>query len=213
MNRPNPLPRSLVISDRRGLGIPLLDWLPSLLPTAGTFALQIREKDLADRELYELTVQARRILGPAVALLVNGRVDIALAAGAQGVHLPAQGLPVSALRRRFGRDLLVGCSTHSVGEGERAARDGADYVTFGPILPTPNKAGLVVPKGFDALAEAVAALRPLPVFALGGLFPEHLPAVAAAGAWGVAGIRLFQGGDPAATLATAAAALTPPERS
>jgi thiamine-phosphate pyrophosphorylase len=122
-------------------------------------------------------------------LLVNSRADLALACGAAGVHLPADGLPAAALRRIFGRRLLLGCSTHHLQEVERAQREGADYVTFGPIYETPSKARFGPPVGLPALRRATAI--GLPVYALGGVTLERFGELAEAGAAGVAAIRLF----------------------
>jgi thiamine-phosphate pyrophosphorylase len=181
--------RLLAISDRASLPGELPDWLRSL-GRAGVDAVQIREKDLDDRSLYGLARLARSVLPPDVRLVVNGRADIALAAGADGVHLPADGVPVAPLRRRFGPGFLLGRSTHSVAEVEQALREGADYVTFGPVYPTPSKELYGPPAGLAALARAAAA--GLPVYALGGVTLERFAELAAAGAAGVAGIRLFQ---------------------
>jgi thiamine-phosphate pyrophosphorylase len=183
----------LAISDRASL--PITSWL-GRLAEAGLpeiTAVQIREKDLDDRAVYELAREARAALPLPATVLVNGRVDIALAAGADGVHLPADGVPAAALRRRFGPGLLLGVSTHSVEEVERALRDGADYVTFGPVWATPSKERYGPPLGPEELARAAKA--GIPVYALGGVMLSRFEAVAAAGATGVAGIRLFQGPD------------------
>lgn len=169
-----------------------MDWLRRLA-AAGVQAVQIREKDLDDRAVYELALAAREALPPPATVLVNGRVDLALAAGADGVHLPADGVPVAALRRRFGTSVLLGVSTHSVEEVELASRDGADYVTFGPVWPTPSKERYGPPLGVEALARAAEA--GIPVYALGGVMLSRFAAAAEAGAAGVAGIRLFQGPD------------------
>jgi thiamine-phosphate pyrophosphorylase len=158
------------------------------LAAAGVGAVQVREKDLDDRAVYELARQARALLST---VLVNGRLDLALAAGADGAHLPADGVPVAALRRRFGQDVLLGVSTHSVEEVERALQDGADYVTFGPVWPTPSKERYGPPLGIGELARA--ARVGIPVYALGGVMLSRFGEAAAAGAAGVAGIRLFQG--------------------
>jgi thiamine-phosphate pyrophosphorylase len=188
--------RALAISDRGRLpevpGGDLAAWLGRLAQAVPPeiLAVQIREKDLDDRALYGLARLARSALPPATRLLVNGRLDIALAAGADGAHLPADGPPVAALRARFGPGVLLGVSTHHVDEVERAHRDGADYVTFGPVYATPGKARYGPPAGLDAMRRA-AALG-IPVFALGGVTLERLGEVASAGAAGVAGIRLFQ---------------------
>ena len=176
----------LAISDRRGLGALTLPAWAEALASAGVPAVQLREKDLPDRAVYELLRLLRRAL-PAARLLANGRADLAIAAGANGVHLPADGVPTAALRRRFADALLIGRSTHTLEEVAREASSGADYVTFGPVFASPGKGQ---PVGLDALAAATA--HGIPVLALGGVGLAELPRVAAAGAAGAAGIRLFQ---------------------
>lgn len=178
----------LAISDRGAL--PLEPWLRALA-AAAIGAVQIREKDLEDGALYDLARLARAALPPPIRLLINGRVDVALAAGADGVHLPADGLPVAALRERFGPGVLLGRSTHRLEEVERARDEGADYVTFGPVYPVPGQsAGKGAPVGLGELGRAVAA--GLPVYALGGVTLERFRELAGTGAAGVAAIRLFQ---------------------
>jgi len=172
-----------------GDGDAALGWFAALA-AAGVDALQLREKRLDDLGVCQLAWRARAALPPPAVLLVNGRADLALAAGADGVHLPSDGIPAGAVRARFGSGLLIGVSTHRLEEVERARRDGADYVVFGPVYPTPAKAGFGTPAGPRALARA-AALG-IPVYALGGVTLERFGEVAAAGAAGVAGIRLFQ---------------------
>jgi thiamine-phosphate pyrophosphorylase len=177
----------LAISDRRSLPDgDLTGWL-ARCAAAGVDAVQIREKDLDDRTLWEIARNARALLPPATRLLVNGRADVAVAAGADGVHLPSDGVPAVALRRRFGASLLLGVSTHRVEEVERARDAGADYATFGPIWETPGKGPA---QGVAELARAAAC--GLPVYALGGVTIARFGEVAAAGAAGVAAIRLFQ---------------------
>lgn len=196
MSRPS-VPRLLAISDRAALGErPLEDWLDGLVD-AGVDTVQIREKDLPDRELFGLAHRIRRRLPERVAVLVNGRLDIALAAGCQGVHLPVTGLAAGALRAwagTLGPEILIGRSTHGVEEVLGADQEGADYVTFGPVFPTPSKARYGPPPGLDGL-RAAASLG-VPVIALGGVDAARLDAVAQAGATGVAGIRTFH--EPAA---------------
>lgn len=184
---PTPTFELLAISDRASLELPFPQWL-GRLSAAGVGAVQVREKDLDDRSVLELARQARAVLST---VLVNGRLDLALAAGADGVHLPADGVPAAALRRRFGPGVLLGVSTHGVEEVERALRDGADYVTFGPVWPTPSKERYGPPLGTGELARA--ARVGIPVYALGGVMLSRFGEAAAAGAAGVAGIRLFQG--------------------
>jgi len=191
--------RLLAISDRRSLvDGDLSGWL-SRLAAAGVDAVQIREKDLDDRAVWEMTRAARAILPSTTRLLVNGRADIALAAGADGAHLPSDGVPPAALRRRFGPELLLGVSTHTVDEVERARDAGADYATFGPVWETPGKGPAA---GIEALARAAGC--GLPVLALGGVTIDRFGEVVAAGAAGVAAIRLFQRpSDPSDAVAAA----------
>lgn len=176
----------LAISDRASLAVPFDDWLLAL-GAAGVGAVQLREKDLDDRALFELASRARKALPPAVQLVVNGRLDLGLAAGADGVHLPADGVPVAPLRRRFGPGVLIGRSTHRVEEVERARDEGADYALFGPVYDSPGKGA---PVGLGELAKAAAV--GLPVYALGGVTLERFRELAGTGAAGIAAIRLFQ---------------------
>lgn len=188
---PAPTFDLLAISDLPSLAEPFADWLRRLAE-AGIGALQIREKDLDDRAVLELAREARIAL-PSSVVLVNGRLDIALAADVDGAHLPADGVPIDALRRRFGPGVMLGRSTHTVEEVEAALREGADYVAFGPVYPTPSKERYGPPRGLDELARA--ARLPIPVYALGGVTLSRFGEVAEAGAAGVAGIRLFQEPD------------------
>ena len=167
------------------------------------FALvQIREKALPGRALYELARQAAALTkGSATRLLLNDRADIARAAGADGVHLTAQSLDAAVIRRAFGPDFIIGVSTHALAEA-RAARDGgADFATFGPVFDTPSKRAYGPPVGLETLAETASNLPRFPVFALGGVTLANAPQTCAAGAAGLAAISLFAN---AATLDAAA---------
>lgn len=199
------IPRTLAISDRAALGLDWESWCAGLAE-AGVEALQVREKSLTDRELLALARAARRAFPPPGLLLVNGRADVALAAGADGVHLPAAGLPAAAARAVVGPARLLGASTHHAGEIEAAAVSGLiDYVIFGPLHATPSKAGRVEPRGISSLSEV--ARRGIPVLAVGGIDDGARAAAAiATGAHGVAGIRAFM--DPERTRAIVAAVRT-----
>lgn len=157
--------------------------------------IQIREKDLADRELCLL---ARDVVALARStscrVLVNGRADVALAAGAHGVHLPSSGLRVGDLRPWLPDGFLVGVSVHSRSETMRAWAAGADYVLLGPVFATPSKAGQGHPLGLAGFRKICRAVS-LPVFGLGGISVGTVRAVLDAGAAGVAAIRLFQEGS------------------
>lgn len=182
-------PRSLAISagneDRPG---DVGQWVDRLA-TAGVEAVQIREKTVSDRRLLGLLGAAVEASAGRLRVLVNGRFDVALAARADGVHLPADGLPTATVRRELGGWALLGRSTHRLDEVARAAEEGADYVTFGPIYATPAKARYGSPQGLEALRAACS--HGLPVLAIGGVTDRRLAELASCGARGVAAIRLF----------------------
>jgi thiamine-phosphate pyrophosphorylase len=121
-------------------------------------------------------------------VVVSSRVDVALAAGAAGVHLPERDLPVAATRRLL-PDRLIGRSVHSVAAARAAAADGADYLLFGPVFATPSHAD-AAPVGLEALAEVAAAVT-IPVLAIGGVDGTRLAECLAVGAGGYAAIREF----------------------
>jgi thiamine-phosphate pyrophosphorylase len=163
---------------------------------AGVHLVQVRERDLATRDLVNLVgrcVEAAR--GTSTRVLVNDRVDVALAAGAHGVHLPASGAPPSRLRRLVPPGFLVGRSVHDADEAARvAAEGGVDYLVFGTVFPTSSKPG-VAAVGMVALRAAVAA-APVPVLAIGGVTLNRLTGIAATGAAGFAAIGLFAATGP-----------------
>ena len=158
--------------------------------------VQLREKALSARTLYELAAAAARLArGSGTRVLVNDRADVARAAGCDGVHLSTRSLEAGAVRRAFGEEFLIGVSTHTLAEA-RAARDGgADFTVFGPVFDTPSKRAYGPPAGLEALAEAARELSPFPVVALGGVSEGNAAEVLGAGAAGVAGIRLFADGQ------------------
>ena len=143
--------------------------------------------------LYELTAQAAEITRTSsTRLLVNDRADIALAAGADGVHLTARSLPADVVRKICGLDFLIGVSTHSLAEARAAHTAGADFVVFGPIFDTESKRAFGEPQGLDKLREVTSELVAFPVIAIGGITNENLAACVSAGASGIAGISLFE---------------------
>jgi len=137
----------------------------------GCDLVQVREKDLAGGPLFRIVreiVETARPRGRRCAGLVNDRLDVALAARAAGVHLPADGLPVGQVRRHAGKKFLIGRSVHSLAEARQARKEGADYVFFGPVFATPSKSSFGPPQGPEALRKVVESV-PIPVWAIGGI--------------------------------------------
>jgi thiamine-phosphate pyrophosphorylase len=153
---------------------------------AGLPALHLREKDLPVPELLVLGRSLRRLTDETGAtLVINDRVDVALAIGAGAVQRTHASLPVADIRAVADKRLRVGASVHSLQEAEEAAADGADWVVFGPIYDTPSKRPYGAPQGLDALARVARAVS-VPVIAIGGISPPRVGEVRAAGAAGVA---------------------------
>ena len=208
------LGRIILVTDRQQVAggrdlIDVVDAALGALPPASAL-VQLREKDLAPRDLYAL---ARRLLEVVhrhrCQMLVNDRIDVALAAGADGVHLPEKGLPI-AVARRLGRpgSFIVGVSVHGADAAGAAARDGADLVVCGPIWQTPSKRDLGEPLGVAALAQARKAIAgggaAARLYAIGGVTgPAEASAAIRAGAHGVAVVRAIVGADDPAAAARA----------
>jgi thiamine-phosphate pyrophosphorylase len=153
---------------------------------AGVPAIQLRERDLPTRQLLSLARQIHAMARDrAVPLIINDRVDMAVALDLDGVHLRASSLPVSAARRVVGKHRLIGVSTHSVEDVRQAGHDGADYVILGPIFETPSKREFGEPLGLAVLADACRHSS-VPVFAIGGITRERIESARDAGASGVA---------------------------
>jgi thiamine-phosphate pyrophosphorylase len=197
------------VTDRRSLASATpSDLLPALvrkmeaLASAGVDWIQLREKDLSAKDLATVARESMRRLaahpeGPdAARILVNDRLDVALAERAGGVHLGETGLPAAQARRLVevhtaGKDFLIGVSCHSLEAAKSAAGDGASYLFFGPVFATPSKAAFGAPQGLGPLAEVCRSVS-IPVLAIGGVTLENAAACFAAGASGVAAIRVFQ---------------------
>jgi thiamine-phosphate pyrophosphorylase len=168
---------------------------------AGVDLVQLREKDLDAGALEELALNAMAALaGSRTRLLVSSRTDVALACGAHGVHLPANDLAASDVRAIFARagvsEPVIGVSTHSTAEVASAEAHGADFAVFAPVF---EKSGSANREGLEELRRIChrteAAQPPMPVLALGGITIDNARQCAAAGAAGIAAIRLFQQND------------------
>jgi thiamine-phosphate pyrophosphorylase len=211
------------VTDRRGLQVPaqqdslelILDKI-ELAAAAGVDWIQLREKDLSGKQASALTREALRRIskhsGQAPAgprIIINDRLDVAIAERAGGVHLGENSLLVQDAKRLVATsqsaqtlpsDFLLGVSCHSLEAAQSAAAAGAGYIFFGPVFATPSKADYGPPQGLDRLAEACASVK-IPVLAIGGITAENAPTCLSAGASGIAAIRLFQdSADPAGTV-------------
>ena len=178
--------RVYLITDRRQAPGGDIVRAVALALDGGIRAVQLREKDLPGKELYRLADRIRELTARYGArLLVNDRIDVVLAVGADGVHLGGSSMPASVARRLLGKESLIGCSTHNTRELRDAADQGADFATFGPVYPTPSKAAYGPPVGVSALAAASRETI-LPLFALGGVGAGNAREAIEAGAFGIA---------------------------
>lgn len=151
----------------------------------GVDAIQVREKDLPAKELFDLVCRVRDIAARSkTRVLVNDRLDIAMAAGIDGVHLPANGLPADRVRPFV---KVLGVSTHSLAEAIAAEKACADFIIFGPIFDSPGKN----PIGLEPLRQVASGVK-IPVLAIGGITTSNTQQVVDAGAAGIAAIRFFQ---------------------
>lgn len=187
-----------LVTDRTQTGGRPLGEVVRVAITGGVGAVQLREKDLAAGELLALAEELHAITQAAgVPLLVNDRIDVALAVGAEGVHLPAHALPVKRARQLLGPGPLIGVSTHSLEEALLAQEEGADFLLFGPIFSTPSKDRYGSPQGLERL-QALRRRVALPLFAIGGITPSNVTQLWAHGVDGVAVISaLMTAADPA----------------
>jgi thiamine-phosphate pyrophosphorylase len=188
--------RLMLITDLRASPRPLLDDVRRAV-RGGVTAVMVRAPELDSPELLEL---ARELADPVreggALLLVNDRVDVAIDAGADGVHLKTTSVPTAVARRRLGDDAVIGRSTHLPEEIDAAFSDGADYVVFGPVFDTPSKRGLIEPCGPAAYHEQVRR-SPGPVLALGGVNAGTLERLAGGPVPGIAVIRAILAADDA----------------
>lgn len=190
-------PTVMLISDRTLLGERALEEVAAQAVRGGVNAVQIREKDLASCDLYELAMTVRAAIQGHALVLVNDRADVAAASGADGVHLPERCLPVHAVRTLVGDGCIVGRSVHSVESAIQAEREGADYVQVGPVFATQSHPD-ATPAGLE-LVRAVAEAVDVPIVGVGGIEPANVRDVIRAGADGVAVIRaVLHADDPAA---------------
>jgi thiamine-phosphate pyrophosphorylase len=191
--------RLYLVTDRtRTAGRPLVSVVEQALQ-GGVDAVQLREKDLPARALFDLAQQLRALCTQQRArLLINDRIDVALAVGADGVHLPVEAFTPADARALVGPGMLIGASAHSLAEARAAAASGADFIVFGPVFDTPSKRAFGAPVGLDALAEVTSVVQ-VPVLAIGGITTERAAAVRQHGASGLAVVSaILEAADPRA---------------
>lgn len=197
MTRTGWRPLTCLVTDRRRTGpagaefaeeLEALTACAAAAAAAGVDLIQVREPDLDARDLERLVASVVAATRPtSCKVVVNDRADVALAAGADGVHLRASGAPVSRVRSLGAHGWIVGRSAHN--DAELALATDADYVIFGTVFPTSSKPG-IEGQGIQAVAAAARAV-PAPVLAIGGVVAGQLPRLATTGAAGVAAISLF----------------------
>jgi thiamine-phosphate pyrophosphorylase len=190
-----PSPRLCLITDETRSPAENLRTIDIALE-AGCRWVQLRHRSLGGRALLAFARQLRRLTAAhSATLIVNDRVDVALASGADGVHLPSVGMAPAAARLALGPQALLGASIHSVDEVSRLAAEPLDYLQFGPVFDTASKRAFGPPQGLDALAAATAASGPRPVCAVGGLRGERAASVSRLGAAAIAVIGAVHAAD------------------
>jgi thiamine-phosphate pyrophosphorylase len=178
----------------------------------GARAVQLRDKEMPARELLELALRIKEMIAeraPGTLLIVNDRVDVARAAGADGVHLGQEDLPYRAAREILGPGALIGVSATCLAEAREAEAAGADYLGVGPVFPTPSKPDAAPAMGLEGLAKIRAAVR-TPIVAIGGIGEDEVEAVLGAGADGIAVISAVTGASDMAEAVRRLARLAAP---
>lgn len=185
--------RLLLVTDRHQTkGRPLVSLLRQVL-TAAAPAIQLRERDLSARELLTLAREVQAVTASRRSqLLINDRIDVALALDGVGVHLRSNSLPVPVARQLLGTRRLLGISVHAVEEAVQAESQGADYIVFGPVYETPSKQMFGPPLGIDTLEKACRLVR-IPIIGIGGVTAARACEMRQAGAFGVAVITAILG--------------------
>ena len=175
----------VLITDRKVCSEKLTDIIEQAID-GGVGTVQLREKDLSTCDLYRLAKEIREITERKGAnLIINDRVDIAIAVDADGVHLGWQSLEIGIVRKMVGRDKLIGFSAHNLEEAERAGNSGADYISISPIFDTANKDYFIKPLGVGEIGKIKARIN-IPVVALGGINENNVDSVLKNGADGIA---------------------------
>jgi thiamine-phosphate pyrophosphorylase len=193
--------RLMLVTDSRRLAGRSQAEVVAAAIAGGVTRVQVRERTMPGgpllRLVEEILAAAKGRPAAKVTVHVNDRLDVALAAGAPGVHLPAAGLPIQGVRQRAGARFRIGRSVHSAAEARAAQKEGADELIFGPVFATPEKAAFGPPQGIDGLRKVLEAVR-VPVWAIGGITPATAAELRGLPIAGVAAIGAFVAAeDPA----------------
>lgn len=183
-----------LITDRKAVNGNLSDVLENAVE-GGVDAVQIREKDLSAKEIYETIIAVRKKIGNKAKIIVNDRIDSAIAAGADGIHIGWKSIPVDkavAIAQRH--SMFTGVSCHSVEDALRCAEEKVDYISFGPVFETPSKKGIIPARGIEGIRE-VKELVSVPLTAIGGINENNCADVIGAGADAVSVIRAVLSSD------------------
>ncbi|MEE8613542.1 MAG: thiamine phosphate synthase [Nitrospirales bacterium] len=174
-----------LVTDRSQTAGRDLLWVLEQALEGGVKGVQLREKDLSGRELFHLAEKIKALCDAHHAsLLINDRVDVAMAVDADGVHLGGASIPVQTARKLMGRHKLIGVSTHSLKEAQESEQAGADFLVFGPVYFTSSKAPYGEPQGLGPLKKVVEKLS-IPVYSIGGIKADNIAEVKATGVRGV----------------------------
>lgn len=174
-----------LVTDRGLSRLPFLEMIVKAIE-GGVTVIQLREKNLSTREFIEKAIEVKKIIeGRKIPLIINDRVDVALAVQADGVHLGNDDMPVDMARKILGKDFIIGASARSVDEAIEKEKMGADYIAVSPVFPTPTKSDAGPPLGLEGVREMRKALK-VPLIGIGGINRENVVDVIKSGADGVA---------------------------
>lgn len=168
---------------------------------AGISIIQIREKNLPTKFLFDLATQTVKLnQNYSTKVLINDRADVALATKADGVHLTSTSISTKVIRQVFPKDFVIGVSTHKIEEVVKAKNEGANFAVFSPIYKTLSKEKYGKPQGIEKLAEVVKTVKDFPIIGLGGIKIEYISGISQTGASGIAAISLFENAENLPTI-------------
>jgi len=183
-----------LVTDRKASKRNIVDVVKEAVE-GGVDAVQIRENDLTAKEVYEMAVAVKKRTGNKAKVIVNDRIDSAISAGADGIHLGWKSIPIEkalGIARQY--SMIVGVSCHSIEDAAKCADEGVDYISFGPVFDTPSKAGILDARGVEGIKEVKASIE-MPLAAIGGIDESNCREVIKSGADGISVIRAITASD------------------